>query len=221
MFWLSDILLSHTRSIEILPFLRSDHSYLFLEIDPLPSSKRRPGVWNFNMAHLKDDDFHQLVNDFWTSWRNEKSRFSLLSTWWDAGKVRLKSIIREFSHKKAKRHRATVKSLNATLYHIQRRISNGEQLLVLLADVKSELELELLSEANGAQLRARMQWAEEGEASTSFFLQQEKVQGKKRDGPDGTIVTNISDIVLTWTEFTRNYTKPKSLIQEFKILFFK
>ena len=79
--------------IEILPFFRSDHSYLFLEIDILPSSQRGPGVWKFNTPHVKDEGLRSLVNDFWTTWRNEKPRFSLLSTWWDAEKVRLKSII--------------------------------------------------------------------------------------------------------------------------------
>ena len=140
MFWFPEHFLSHIRTIDILPFFRSDHSYLFLEIDLPATTQRGPGVWKFNTSHLSDEAFRSMVLSFWPSWRLEKHRFSTLATWWKAGKTRLKSMIRGFSYRKAKQRKNNIKSLNATLYHVQRRINQGEPLLDLLTEVKKELD---------------------------------------------------------------------------------
>ena len=216
MFWISDSLLRHVNTIDILPFFRSDHSYVFMEINILPQVSRGPGVWKFNTAHLSNEAFRSIVVNFWSSWRDQKERFSRLSNWWDAGKTRLKSLIKKFSRSKAKDRRKSIKSLNATIFHIQRRIENGEPLLDMLNDVKAELELELLTEASRAQLRARIQWAEEGESSTSFFLQQEKTRGKQRiidqiKHPDGSVVTDIKDIIAIWANYYSSLYKAQEL----------
>ena len=52
MFWIPEHLLRYIKSVEILPFFRSDHSYLYLEIDMVPPVERGPGFWKFNIAHL-------------------------------------------------------------------------------------------------------------------------------------------------------------------------
>ena len=224
MFWIPEYLIEHVRSIEIFPFFRSDHSYLFLEIDFPAAIQRGPGVWKFNCSHLQDESFRSQILTFWQSWRSEKQRFSLLSTWWEAGKTRLKTIIRDFSYRKAKKRRETVKSLNATLYHIKRRINSGEPLLGLLAEVKKELETVLLVEAKGTQLRARIQWAEEGESSTAFFLQQEKCRGQQRvisriKRSDGTIASQTSDIIPVWADFYSSLYKAQDLDSTAQLFF--
>ena len=94
----------------------------------------------------------------------------------------------------------------------------GEPLLDLLDTVKKELECELQTEANGAQLRARIQWAEDGEASTAFFLQQEKSRSKQRliyriKRPNGTIASETLDIIPV---YTLNCTPLKMLIHHLR-----
>ena len=51
--------------------------------------------------------------------------------------------------------------------YLSKNISN-------LEDLKIELTCELLKEAKGAQLRAGVQWAEEGLSSTACFFRSEK-----------------------------------------------
>ena len=206
MIWLPQEFLSFIRSIDILPFFRSDHCYVFMEIEIPPPTPRGPGVWKFNSSHLKDEEFRNSIIEFWDNWRMQQSRFSSLASWWDAGKARIKSFIRNYSCRKARKHRESIRSLNAALFHIQRRINQGEPLTDLLNDVKKELEIELLTDAKGAQLRARMQWAEEGEATTSYFLQQEKVLSKQKfisriRRLDGMVVSQPAELLSAWSEF--------------------
>ena len=190
MIWIPEHLLQHVKSVDIFPFFRSDHSYLFMEVDFPTSVNRGPGVWKLNCTHLQDESFRSLITEFWQSWRSEKQRFSALSTWWEAGKARLKSIIRDFCYRKAKKRREKIKSLNATLYHIQRRIDAGEQLLNLLTEVQKELDNELCVEARGAQLRARIQWAEEGESSTAFFC------NRKNRGVSNALIIKLNALMV-------------------------
>jgi hypothetical protein len=66
------------------------------------------------------------------------------------------------------------------LFHVERRRQNGDDDLAYINEVKSDLEQALLHEANGAQIRARERWAEEGETSSSYFFRQEKCKGVKK-----------------------------------------
>ena len=67
MFWLSAFLLPFIFQVDILPFFRSDHSYVYLKLK-LPSAVHRGwGLWKLNVSHLTDIAFAQMVSDFWQS----------------------------------------------------------------------------------------------------------------------------------------------------------
>ena len=67
MFWVPEELLPEVQNVSILPFFRSDHSYVYLEINLPNTMKRGPGVWKFNTSHLADNDFRTMVTTFWHS----------------------------------------------------------------------------------------------------------------------------------------------------------
>jgi hypothetical protein len=162
MVWISSNLLEHVNQVEILPFFRSDHSYVFLRIS-LPSIPTRgPGTWKFNSSLLTDADYIDQVRVFWQMWQQQKASFPSLAVWWDAGKKRIKELSRIFSSRKARARRGRIKSLETCLFHLERRKRNGEDVDALLSQTKTDLELELLHSAAGAKICAKEQWAEEG-----------------------------------------------------------
>ena len=116
-------------------------SYVSLKLFLPTSVHRGPGMWKLNTSHLKDLSFLLLVTQFWESWRNEKRSFHNLSAWWDAGKSRLKLLIRNFSRKKASAFRKRISSLERTLYFLNRRAEHGEDVAHLLTDVRSDLRM--------------------------------------------------------------------------------
>ena len=206
MFWLSSSLLQTVKEVAIYPFFRSDHSYVFLRIS-LPSlPERGPGIWKLNSSLLRDEDFCQQVRSFWQSWQLEKPTFPSVSVWWDAGKSRLKRLVRKYSQQKACSRRSRIKSLENTLYHLSRRQSKGDDVAQLIKEVREELELEHIHAAHGAQVRAREQWAEEGETSSAYFLRQEKTRGVRKlfngiRNAQGVVVRSVSAILRVWCLF--------------------
>ena len=204
MFWLCFFFLPLVLSVDIFPFFRSDHSYVYLKLSLPTSVHRGPGVWKLNTRHFKDLSFILLVTQFWESWRAEKRSFHNLSAWWDAGKSRLKLLIRNFSRKKASAFCKRISSLERTLYFLDRRAEQGEDVDHLLIDVRSELQ-DAHRQARGCRIRANVQWAEEGEAS-SYFFKLEQRHGQSRlfsaiRTAGGSVVSSFVLIVRAWVLF--------------------
>ena len=182
MFWLSSFFLPFILQIQILPFFQSDHAYVYLKL-ALPCCVHcGRGIWKFNVSHLSDEAFTNMVTQFWQSWRSARSSFLSLSAWWDAGKLRLRNKIRAHSRKQAACHRQRLQSLQRTLFHLNRQ------------------------KARGARIRAQAQWAEEGEAPTSYFFRLEKTHGRRKlfhsiRNLAGMVVSSLSAICTAWMEF--------------------
>ena len=224
MVWLPERYLGLVTSVEILPFFRSDHSYVYLVIDLPFGVERGKGLWKFNSAHLRDEAFCAKIEGFWLQWRQEQGRFTALSSWWDAGKTRLRQLIRQHSRVTAREERRTIDELNANLKVIQGRINGGEELSGPLARAKADLESTLQSVAKGAQVRARLQWAEEGETSSAYFLRQEKVRGQRKliSGVrrcDGSVVKSTADMLDVWQGYYFRLFSSQHLEEEEQKLF--
>ena len=114
------------QQVDILPFFRSDHSYVFLRITLPNMPDRGPGVWKFNTSLLDDDVFDARIRDFWHSWKDQRDSFPFLDMWLDAGKDRLKKIMQRYLCEKACSRRACISSLENTLYHLNRRANTGD-----------------------------------------------------------------------------------------------
>ena len=77
MFWLSAFLLTFILQVDILPFFRSNHAYVYLKLALPPSVHLGHGLWKFNVTHLSNDTFAHMVTNFWKS-RQLTKRPSLL-----------------------------------------------------------------------------------------------------------------------------------------------
>ena len=128
--------------------------------------------------------------------------------WWDAGKAWQKTLLCQYFRSKASSRRDRVRSLENELLRFHSREAQGDNVSHLIRDVKGQVELEHLHRAEGARIRAREQWAEEGETS-AYFLRQEKVRARRRlftgiRNPQGVIVRSISAILRVWVLFYVN-----------------
>ena len=206
MFWISSLFLTMVLRVDILPFFRSDHSYVYLELSPPVNVRRGKGLWKLNTKHLSDPAFSTLVNDFWISWQLTKPSFSSLSAWWDAGKACLRHHIRAFSRSKAAKSRCHLSSLQNTLFHLNRRASAGEDVQQLISNVCSDIEIAHRERDQGARLPAHIQWAEEGEAPSAYFFRLEMKRARQRvissiRNLAGVIVSTTKAIALAWLQF--------------------
>ena len=89
---------------------------------------------------------------------------------------------------------------------MNRRLLNGNEVLPIIEDDKSELEAAHRDEARGARIRANIQWEEEGEASTKYFFDLERKRGQRRiftsvKSMAGTVVSTFVGIARAWVAF--------------------
>ena len=165
-------------SCSIVPCPFSDHDVVFLGFSIPESFPRGPGRWKLNVSILRDPVFFQTVSDFWPRWRSCKPSFSSFQHWWDRGKEHLKSrVVRHCSgaHNKRSLSRSV---LSAFACHLKGRIDDRVvSRMPVYEQVLAQLPSFDLTEAEGARVRSRVKWAEEGETSSCFSLRLEKKRG--------------------------------------------
>ena len=111
-----------------------------------------------------------------------------------------------FTDRKAAQKRSHKSSLLKRMQELQALFEAGDQAsFVVLCAVQQELHSIALHEARGAQVRARCQWAEEGETSSSFFLNLAKqVMRSIRDPNTGAVCHDPFVIVGVWRNYYRD-----------------
>lgn len=198
---------SGVSSCDLLVCPYSDHSAVYTELVIPSCIPRGPGRWRLNVSLLHEEAFTTEIESFWTFWRSRKGSFPTLQAWWDRGKERIKGIaVRHSAHRK-KTDISSYSLLTALADHLRKRLDSG---LVSLLDVYEKVLTRITAldrhEAEGARVRSRIQWAEEGETSTRFFLRLEKKHGIEEwvsaiHGPDGVLRSDIDGICRSWVAF--------------------
>ena len=147
------------------------------------------------------------MTDFWVSWQSCKHSYVSLQRWWDRGKDRLKGIIIRFSRERSKKDSSARSVLSNLLDHLKRQIDDGrDSLLPVFENVKARIAHFDSIAAEGARVRSRVKWAEEGETSSRYFLRLEKKRGASdwisaMKSPDDSVVSEFNAICDSWVDF--------------------
>ena len=174
MIWLSSFLAPSVKEVSILPYFRSDHSYVYLSFSLPDAPERGKGCWKFNKSLLNNATYRKLINNFWSEWQREQTYYPSSPVWWDVGKQLIRQITTDFSTELAVSQREQCESLNKQLFNLTNRSKAGEDVNIQLKEVEDRLYDHHRRKAEGARLRARERWAEEGEISSKYFFQREK-----------------------------------------------
>ena len=115
---------------------------------------------------------------WWKWWRTKKTHFPSLCQWWEVGKRKFKHIAVQYGSVKKRESDATGQVLLSLASHLKLRFDEGitSCFEVSKATLLKIEELDKI-DAQAAKIRARVRWAEDEEASTSFFLRLEKENG--------------------------------------------
>ena len=206
MIWISSSLVPFVREVSILPYFRSDHSYVYLSFSLPEAPERGGGYWKFNKNLTNNATYVQLIKDFWTEWQREKNYYPSLPVWWDVGKQIIRQLTKEFSTELALSHRNQYDALNEQLRNLHSRSNAGEDVSVQLKQVEDSLYAHHLRKAEGARLRARERWAEEGEISSRYFFQREKTHTIRNlmtgiKDAQGHLHTTLKQMLYVWMVF--------------------
>ena len=153
-----------TMDTRIVPCTRSDHDALVVTFSR-PLSFSTPFFWRFNTSLLSSSELQTSTLSRLSPFRTNLS--------WDATKVIVTSLARDFAAAFARRRRSQVSTLERRLAQAQHRAANNpHNVLARAAAASLRLELDGLvtQAASRAVLRARVRWLEEGETCSSYFF---------------------------------------------------
>ena len=210
-FLTSQSLLGNIISANILPGFKTNHSMITLNIS-LHSNPRGPGFWKLNTSLLADRDYIDLIrltiHETQNEYENDESINPALL--WDM--IKLKTREKSLSFAAAKKRKTLQKQ-----HELEEKIALLEKELEQLAAVsktqktnkteqlelfKSELEEIIKVRTQGAILRCKIKWYNEGEKNTKYFLNLEKRHFK---------LSTISQLKITDQEFV---TSDKEILAE-------
>ena len=170
-FFISKSLSKCVHSNTIFPCTLSDHDYIDLHLLLNNFSSERNGVWKFNTALLSDPDFITMMSALIKGQRRRVDDFNTLGAWWDSLKVEIKrSCVGYCARKRASANRERT-TLNKQIIRLKNRLHSGDTTaLKELKESQHALSSLIQKEAEGAKIRARAKWIEEGEKPTRYFF---------------------------------------------------
>ena len=232
MFFTSDHLLNSIADADITPGYRTDHSAITLTIEC--KQKRGNGLWKFNISHLADDDYSEVVEKCIVQtikqyavpiyehamFRGAANYHSIHLTvndclFYETLIMMIRGESVKYAKQKAKRTRAAQESLLTQIAEAEREFvmsglnSDAEQ--ARIDALKRELEEMRHPIIDGLITRSRVSWHEKGERNTKYFLSLEKRNYNKKniqfikDGDN--IISNSKDILDKFSQTYQNKYK--------------
>lgn len=199
--------IASVQACDILPCPFSDHCAVLFCVNVPLAVARGPGRWKLNVSFLDDDDYVSLISDFLVDWRRHQNRYSSLAKWWEACKDRIKGLSIKYGVAKSRVNSGHRDILVRLAEHLKAKLDLGN--LSCLGPYNStlaELAKFDLRVAQGAQVRSRVKWVEEGETSSAFFFRLERKRGVDRRisalrAADGTVVSDATSLCDVITSF--------------------
>ncbi|KAJ8043497.1 hypothetical protein HOLleu_10605 [Holothuria leucospilota] len=145
-------------SADTSPFPFSDHNPVWVHFElPSPSPKGR-GYWKYNVSLSKDECFCKDLINYYALWKSLKPGFQSVSDWWECIKIRIRELAIQHGKRIAKEKRERV-----------------QELLHVCSSSSPEVVEQLINnEVEGAYVRSRAKYLDEGEKMSAFFFRQEK-----------------------------------------------
>ena len=213
---------------KVCPF--SDHNAICMSLS-LTDIEHGKGLWKMNASILKHSLFVDKFLAMWQMWKYEKQNYNDLRNWWDITKKRIKDLMIKVSMQIRKDEKMKETSLSEIIEKLQGQIDEGEDVGDEIMKKKKELGEIYRKRANGAYVRSRAQWLEEGETSSRYFHNLEKVRSKDKlwdaifdeSGQEVTGVRNIMDVQrrfyenLYKSEISDRYCERQSFTIETKL----
>lgn len=158
----------------------TDHSIINLNLNLKEEQKRGNGNWKLNVSLLKDQQLVNKINTYLDSCTNTYRNIENKALVWDTIKCGIRGIIIKCSKLKRRQEREQLDNLKNDLNIIEEKMDKTDHDEQLYKTVKIQIEEIEKRHANGAIVRSRAQWIEDGEKCTSYFLKLEKRNQKNK-----------------------------------------
>ncbi len=153
----------------------TDHKAIKLIIQ-VSEVLRGPGRWQMNDRVIKSELFKDTFTQFWSIWLGKRDEFKSKLDWWEETKIKIKDIAISCSKRLKKMEVGELRELEELL---TREESSTSPRVSLIDETKTRLNALYAVRSEGARIRAKVRWIEEGEKSSNFF---QKSRARKNCG---------------------------------------
>lgn len=208
-FWLiEENFIPQVLSTDIRPALiqHTDHMAISLKLK-IPNTRGK-GFWKFNNTLLDDPTYIEKINSLITTIKS--LNINSHQTKWEICKLEIKDETINFSKLKAKQRNIKLQNLEKELKSLLdlKDEFHDEHTKAKIRELQSEIEFIYNFKATGAQIRARVQFLEEGERNTKYFHSLEKSRQARKVITSLKIDNNtITDTYEILNEEVRFYEK--------------
>ena len=156
-----------------------DHRVVRLNVK-LTSNKRGPGLWKFNNSLLLNDEFVSLIETSYAAIREKLCELDDKQLKREMIKMELRGLIIRYAKRKARKSRDYLESLEQRHAEAEAFINNStegdrnlETKLTLRERLKKQFQYPYEKRSEGAMLRSKLRWTEQGEKPTRYFFNME------------------------------------------------
>lgn len=167
-----------TKKCEIFWAPESDHSAVAIHLQSQASAQQKgSGFWKFNTSLLEDETYIAALRENLQSFKTKYDDLPDLGLKWDLIKVEMRGFTVQYSKRKARMLRdkeiSLQKKVNMLLEQAEKNPHDKNIKLELQVE-KSRLKKFMTHRTNGAILRSKVRWHEDGERNTKCFYGLEK-----------------------------------------------
>ena len=176
-YWLvSKHLLQQVKQCNIIPVSFSDHSAVSFNIQSDDFIKRGPGFFKFNDSLLDDQCFVEDLSEKIPEYKQKYDYLENKSLYWDMLKIEIRSFTIYYCKRNAKTKKAEEALLQEKLSSLHKLMCENptQETIANYYEVKMKLEQISLHKTEGAMIRSKARWCEQGERSTRYFFNLEK-----------------------------------------------
>ena len=175
-------------------------------------TERGKGIWKMNTSNIINEQYKESFIEMWTNWQSKKPLYNDIKVWWDIGKRYIKKLTQEYSRQISLEKRTILKELETSITSFKRNGNNHEELELM----EKEYEAIHSKQVEGAKIRSKIQWWEEGEKSTKYFHNLEKKNGKDKAwekiwGDNGESIHGTDNIQKRQVQFYRDLYTSQNL----------
>ena len=179
-FLLSRFLFRGACSVNVLACPFSDHDFVVLDLSVDGLVRPRSSIWKFNTSLLSEKEFCKLLSSVIESQKGCVDDFATLGIWWDNLKLVVRNSCIDYCKQKHKSANRARNRLTNSLIRAKNLFALGDHSVASeIKNLESSLSSLALCEAEGAMIRSRAKWIEEGEKPTRFFFRLEEKRAKK------------------------------------------
>ena len=177
LFMMSKDILRYGKNCEITQAPAPDHKAVTLQL-MFNKRQRGKGYWKLNSSIVKETEYQELIQNVIKETHKEYHSELSHVQFWEFLKVRIKEYTLHYCINKARGKRNDIKLLERDIDDIDQQINyndkESEKLIEMRKNLKYKLDQLYIDKARGAQIRSRVKWIEEGEKSSSYFLNLER-----------------------------------------------